>query len=74
MTRESDIVYENGPCWVRRDRSSYTVFKSGGITHSVSDSAYKKNADGLSIAKARCDYLAKRAAQGTLKGARRRRR
>jgi len=58
-TRESDIVYENAACWVRRDRSAYTVFKIG-LTHSESDSAYKKNADGLSIAVARCKYLEKR--------------
>lgn len=70
-TRESDIVYENSACWVRRDRKSYTVFRTG-VTHSVSDSAYKKTADGLSIAIARCNYLAKRAA-APLKGARRRR-
>lgn len=60
-TRESDIVYENKTCWVRRDRNAYTVLRTG-FTHSTSDSAYKKNADGLSIAVARCNYLAKRAA------------
>jgi hypothetical protein len=63
-TRESDIVYETGACWVKRDRNSYTVFRIG-VTHSTSDSAYKKNADGLSIAKSRCDYLTKRAAAGS---------
>jgi hypothetical protein len=55
-TRESDIVYENTACWVRRDRSAYTVFRIG-LTHSTSDSAYKKTTDGLSIAVARCKYL-----------------
>jgi hypothetical protein len=58
-TRESDIVYENDACWVRKDRKSYTVFKIG-LTHSTSDSSYRKNPDGLSIAKARCDYLARK--------------
>lgn len=72
-TRESDIVYETGTCWVKRDRKSYTVFRTG-VTHSTSDSAYKKNADGLSIAKARCDYLTKRAGSGLLGRTRRRRR
>jgi hypothetical protein len=56
--RESDIVHENGDYWVARDRAAYTVYRSG-ITHSVSDSSYAKNADGLSIAIARCDYLAR---------------
>lgn len=65
-------MYENGPCWVGRTRDSYTVFRSG-VTHSTSDSAYKKTPDGLSIAIARCKYLAKQKAKG-LGGARRRRR
>ena len=60
-TRESDIVFETPVCWVKRDRKSYTVFRIG-VTHSTSDSAYKKNADGLSIAVSRCNYLTKRAA------------
>jgi hypothetical protein len=62
-TRESDIVFETPVCWVKRDRKSYTVFRIG-VTHSTSDSAYKKNADGLSIAVSRCNYLTKRAAAG----------
>lgn len=57
--RESDIVHENGDYWVAKERVAYTVYKSG-ITHSVSDSAYSKDADGLSIAIARCNYLAMR--------------
>lgn len=57
--KESDIVYENGIFWVCKNKNDYTVYKSG-ITHSVSDSSYEKNEDGLSIAKARCDYLANR--------------
>lgn len=59
--KETDIMHENGNYWVLRERTCYTVFKAG-ITHSVSDSAYAKTADGLSIAIARCNYLAKRAA------------
>lgn len=62
--RESDIVYENGAFWVFDDRKepAYVVFKSG-LTHSTSDSAYARTTDGLSIAKARVDYLAGRAAR-----------
>lgn len=59
---EQDIMHENGDFWVGRNKSDYTVYRSG-ITHSVSDSAYHKSPDGLSIAIARCDYLAKRAAK-----------
>ncbi len=57
--RESDIMHERGSFWVGRERRNggvqYTVYKTG-FTHSVSDSAYLD----LSIAIARCDYLAKR--------------
>ena len=57
----SDIVYEKGQYWVYRDnqKKQYTVFETG-ITHSTSDSAYALDEDGLSIAKARADYLEKR--------------
>jgi len=64
MYRETDIMHEAGNYWVARDRKAYTVFKAG-VTHSVSDSAYAKSADGLSIAIARCNYLAKREANPT---------
>ncbi|MDH0613319.1 MULTISPECIES: hypothetical protein [unclassified Agrobacterium] len=57
---EADIMHEAGNYWVGRERDSYTVYKIGA-THSVSDSAYAKTPNGLSIAIARCDYLAKRA-------------
>lgn len=55
----SDIEYENGDIWILRDAKNkcYTVFRSG-VTHSVSDSSYPIGPDGLSIAKARADYLA----------------
>jgi len=55
--RESDIIHENGDFWVLRGRNNYTVFRTGP-TVSESDSAYAKTSDGLSIAVARCDYLA----------------
>lgn len=57
--READIMHENGPYWVLRERDGYMVLKSG-VTHSVSDSTYAKTADGLSIAIARANYLAGR--------------
>lgn len=58
--RVEDIAHEAGRYWVLRDRKQkcYTVFKSG-ITHSIGDSAYPLTADGLSLAKARADYLNK---------------
>lgn len=60
--READIVYENPKAWVFRDvkRQCYTVFVIG-TTHSTSDSSYTLDEDGLSIAKVRADYFAKRA-------------
>lgn len=62
--REQDIAYENGPAWVGKDtrRKQYTVFRIG-ITCSTSDCAFPLTDDGLSLAKARVDYLAKRAQQ-----------
>lgn len=62
--RETDIIHEAGNYWVARERAAYVVYKQG-VTHSVSDSAYNKDADGLSITIARCDYLARRVNQQT---------
>jgi hypothetical protein len=59
---EKDIMHEANGYWVARVDDNYTVFKTG-ITHSVSDSAYALTADGLSIAIARCNYLARRKAE-----------
>ena len=58
MRREADIMHERGAFWVLDDRTSYVVMRSG-LTHSTSDSAYPHNADGLSIAIVRCNYLAR---------------
>lgn len=58
--KEKDIKYENGAFWIADERDAYTVYRTG-ITVSTSDSSYSHDADGLSIAQARCDYLAKRA-------------
>lgn len=64
--REHDILYQNGPAWVKADRKigAYVVMVDGAV-HATSDSAYALDSDGLSIAKARCDYLAKQAAKPT---------
>ena len=55
---EADIVHENRQYWVMKDSRTgnvcYTVMRCG-VTHSVSDSSYTD----LSLAIARCDYLAK---------------
>jgi len=59
MIRERDIVYSNSPAWVWKAKDCYYVMVDG-ITHSTSDSAYELTEDGLSIAKARCDFFAKR--------------
>lgn len=60
-----DIFYETAGFYVALNRrcNALVVFRpSRSGTHAESDSAYCNNPDGLSIAKARCDYLAKRAA------------
>lgn len=62
MTREADIVHQNGGFWVLRDRAAYVVMRDTP-THAVSDCGFPKTDDGLSIAVARCDYLAQRAAR-----------
>lgn len=59
--KESDIVYENGDVWVLRETKykRYAVFcVVPGLHYSTLDSAYMLDTDGLSIAKARADYLA----------------
>ncbi len=62
----SDIMHET-PCgkyWVGRDtgQQAYIVYRVG-VTHSTSDSGYHLTSDGLSIAIARANYLAKRLTQ-----------
>ena len=68
--KESDIMHESacGKFWIGRDRpaAAYVVYRVAG-THSISDSGYALTSDGLSIARARCDYLAGRAAATTEK-------
>lgn len=56
--KERDIIHHAGPFWVGKTTkpASYTVYKSG-ITHSTADSSYEPDANGRSIAIARCNYL-----------------
>lgn len=56
--REPDILHANGEYWVGQQAGDYVVYRDGP-THATSDSAFHKDADGLSIAIARCDYLAR---------------
>jgi hypothetical protein len=62
--RESDIAHENGAFWVLKDRAKkcYTVFRPNSPHASESDSSYPLTENGLSLAIARADYLAKREA------------
>jgi hypothetical protein len=55
--RESDIMYENGNYWVAKNEKDYTVYLNGPV-YSTAESSYPKTPDGLSIAIARCNYLA----------------
>ncbi len=57
--KEENIKFEVGEYWILETWKSYTVMKNVG-THSVSDSEYNRDADGLSIAIARCNYLAEK--------------
>lgn len=52
------IVYENKHFWVYDGKEGYTVYRAG-ITHSAPISTFKHDRDGLSLAKAYCDYKAK---------------
>lgn len=59
--RERDIKHENGRYWVGDTRDSYTVYCVHPLLASYPDSSYAHDEDGLSIAVARCNYLAERA-------------
>ena len=58
MTQEADIIYEAGDFWVCRATPGYTVYRSTHSPWSIPDSTYPPDASGLSLARARCDYLA----------------
>jgi hypothetical protein len=55
---EEYIVYEIGDYWVYRDRNQYTCLKNLGVA-SETIAAFELDDDGLSLAKAYCDYRAK---------------
>lgn len=57
--KESQIIHEKGQYWVLDTGKAYQVMAIK-VTHSETDSAYERSNDGLSIAIARCNYLAKR--------------
>ena len=61
MLKESDILHQIGAYWVMRDKHegqrTYTIMKDG-LTHSESIDGVTY--PDLSIAKARCDYMALR--------------
>jgi hypothetical protein len=59
MFIEAMIKFESGDYWVCDSDNQYTVYKQC-LTHSEADSSYPYTEDGLSIAIARCKYLAKR--------------
>lgn len=56
--KESDILYQRGSYWVCASKlpRAYLVMADGN-THATSESSYDLSPDGLSIAKARVDYL-----------------
>ena len=57
---EKDILHERGPYWVANEGNAYTVVKNLLGGRAESDSSYPHTEDGLSIAKARVDYLARK--------------
>lgn len=61
--REKDIKHEAGRFWVGDTKDSYTVYAIG-CTCSNPDSSYARTEDGLGIAIARCNYLARRESEG----------
>lgn len=63
--KETDIKHEAGKYWVLDTKRDYSVMVTGS-THSVTDSAYSRDNDGLSLAIARANYLNKRST--TMKG------
>jgi len=54
--KETDIVHETEKTAILKLKNSYVVYRKK-VTHMESDSAYPLDADGLSLAKARANYL-----------------
>lgn len=57
--KERDIVYENGPYWVLKDKKGFHCMVTG-TTASVCDSSYAM----ADLATARVDYFAKNHVEG----------
>ena len=55
MFKESDIMHETGNFWVLKQTRAYTVFEVHGVA-SYSVQSFAKDADGLSLAIAYCNY------------------
>jgi hypothetical protein len=64
--KEKDIKHEIGNYFVLDTKDSYGVFKNE-LTHSVSDSFYKRDKDGLEIAIYRANYLNKKQLEKSIK-------
>jgi hypothetical protein len=74
---EADIMHENGSFWVGRDTvtsdetggqvNAYVVYRPRG-TVSESAAAFPRTDDGLSLAIAYCDYMAKSANEKAVTG------
>lgn len=60
--KESDILFESGEYFVLKNGKSVSVNKNL-LTHSLQDSVYSNDPDGISIAICRCKYLAKSASK-----------
>lgn len=60
--KEQDIIYERDGFYVLAVNNAYVVFRPApSFTHAFTDSGYERDKDGLSLAKARVDYLARMA-------------
>ena len=62
--KESQIVHQAGSCWVADADRQYTVYRDEGTT-AKADSSYPRTDDGLTLAKYRANYLARRASKAT---------
>lgn len=57
--KERDIVYENGPYWVLKDKKGFHCMVTG-VSASVGESSYS----ALDLAVARVDYFSKNHVEG----------
>ena len=56
---KTKVLHEKNGYWVMKSTDGYHVMQPESC-YSVTESAYPLNPDGLSIAKARCNYLGNR--------------